>query len=226
MNPKKIKTLVIALLIFVFVLACGSENAFDQQVAVDVALTKTALALQQSSATSALQLASPEATIAATDTFVPLPTSTPTVASSPSYQPLSADECNNLQVALAQSVGFPGNIQDPAPFTDYTSQKSGTGCLASFSLTSGLELNSMDSAVTSALQSQGWTENTSYAAAGPADMVDGYQKAEALCLIDSTYAPSEASLCPKDSNYYHCLGNLQPSQVVHTVTVNCARPVP
>ena len=226
MNPKKIKPLVIVLLFSVFALACGSENAFDQQVAVAVALTQTALALQQPPATSALQLASPEATIAATDTFVPLPTSTPTIASSPSYQPLNADECNNLQVALAQSVGFPGNIQDPAPFTDYTNQKSGTGCLVSFSLTSGLEGNSMDSAATSALQNQGWTENTSYAAAGPADTVDGYQKADALCLFDSTSAPSDASLCPKDANYYHCLGNLQPYQVVHTVTVNCARLVP
>jgi hypothetical protein len=226
MNPKKIKTLVTVLLISLCALACGSENAFDQQVAVVVALTQTAAVLGQPSATSALQLASPEATLAATDTFVPLPTSTPTGASSPSYQPLSADECNTLQVALAQSVGFPGNIQDPAPFTDYTNQKSGTGCLVSFSLTSGLEVKSMDSAVTSALQSQGWNETTSYAAAGPADTVDGYQKADALCLTDSTSAPSDASLCPKDANYYHCLGNLQPSQVVHTVTVNCAKPVP
>ncbi len=114
MNPRKIKPLVIVLLFSAWVLACGSENAFDQQVAVVVALTQTAVALQQPSATSALPLASPEATIVPTDTFVPLPTSTPAVASSPSYQPLSAEECNALQVALAQSVGFPGNIQDPS----------------------------------------------------------------------------------------------------------------
>jgi len=51
MNPRKTKTLIIVLLLFGFILACGSENAFDQQVAVAVALTKTALALQQPSAT-------------------------------------------------------------------------------------------------------------------------------------------------------------------------------
>ena len=226
MNPRKTKTLIIVLLLFGFILACGSENAFDQQVAVDVALTQTALALQQPSATSALQFALPEATIAATDTFVPLPTSTPTVVSSPSYQPLSADECNNLHVALAQGVGSPGSIQDPAPFTDFTNQKSGTGCLMSFSLTSATGANGMDSVVTSVLQNRGWTENTSYAAAGPADVLDGYQNADALCLLDFTSAPSDASLCPKDANYYQCLGDLQPYQVVHTVTVNCARLMP
>jgi hypothetical protein len=226
MNPTKIKPLVIILLVSVLALACGSENAFDQQVAVVVASTQTALALQQPSATSALQLASPEATIAATDTFVPLPTSTPTVASSPSYQPLSADECNNLHVALAQKVGSPGSIQDPAPFTDYTNQKNGTGCSMSFSLTSAAGANEMESAVTSSLQNQGWTENTSYAAAGPADILDGYQKDDALCLVESTSAPVDAKLCPKDGNYYQCLGNLQPYQVMHTVTVNFARLTP
>ena len=226
MNPKKIRTLVSIVLISLFALACGSENAFDQQVAVVVALTQTAAALQQPSATFALQLASPEAMIEATDTFAPLPTSTPTFASSPSYQPLNADECNNLQVALAQSVGAAGDIQDPAPFTDYTNQKSGTGCLMSFSLTSPAGANGMDSAVTSALQNRGWTENTSYAAAGPADVLDGFQNADELCLLDFTSAPNDASVCPKDANYYQCLGNLQPYQVVHTVTVNCARLVP
>ena len=224
MNSRKAKTLISALLLSGFILACGSGNAFDQQVALVVASTQTALALQQPSATSALQLASPEATIAATDTFVPLPTSTPTVASSPSYQPLTGDECNNLHVALAQSVGSPGSIQDQAPFTDYINQKSGTGCLMSFSLTSAAGANEMDGAVTSVLQHQGWTENTSYAAAGPADILDGYQKDDALCLTESTFAPVDAKLCPKDGNYFQCLGNLQPYQVIHTVIVNCARP--
>jgi hypothetical protein len=223
---RKIKVLIPLILFSLISFACGQGSNFSEQVAVAVALTKTAVVLQQPSATVALQLASPEATIAVTDTFVPLPTPISTATSSLSYQPLSADECNSLQIAIAQSVGLPGNMQDPAPFADYTNQKTGTGCLASFSNTSGLEENSMGSAVTSALQKQGWTENTLYAAAGPADIVDGYQKAGALCLIDSTSAPSDAALCPNDDNYYHCLGNLQPNQMVHTVTVNCARLVP
>ena len=89
MNSRKIKVLMIVLLVSAMAAACGSENTFDQQVAVAVVvgLTETAVALQQPSATLALQLASPEATIAAAGTVV----------SSSGYQPLSADECNNLQ---------------------------------------------------------------------------------------------------------------------------------
>jgi hypothetical protein len=218
MNSRKIKALVIVLLVSVLAAACGSENTFNQQVAVAVVvgLTETAVALQQPSATPALQLASPEATIAAAGTVVP-----------PSgYQPLAADECNNLNAAFAQSLGSPGDIRDSAPFTDYTNQRGGMGCLMTFLLTSAAGANGMDSAVTSVLQNQGWTENKSYAAAGPADVLDGYQKSGALCLIGFISAPTDHKLCPSDSNYYQCLANLQPSQVMHIVTVNCAKPLP
>jgi hypothetical protein len=214
MNPMKIKLFVIVLLVSIFALACGPEKTFDQQVAAVVASTQTALALQQPSATSASPLASPEATIAVTSTVVP----------SSGYQPLSADDCNNLHTALAQSVGSPGSIRDSAPFMDSTNQKSGTGCLMSFLLTSAAGANGLDSTVTSVLQNQGWTENKSYAAADPADVLDGYQKNGALCLIESTSTPADAKLCPRDSNYYHCLANLQPSQIVRIVTINCAKP--
>jgi hypothetical protein len=218
MNSRKIKTSIIVLLVSALAAACGSENTFNQQVAVAVVvgLTETAVALQQPSATPALQLASPEATIAAAGTVV----------SSSSYQPLSADECNNLNAALAQSLGSPGDIRDSAPFTDSTNHISGTGCLMSFFPTSAAGANGMVSAVTSVLQKQGWAENKSFASADPADVLDGYQKDDALCLIEFTSAPADAKLCPRNSNYYHCLANLQPSQVMHIVIVNCARPAP
>ncbi len=216
MNSRKIKTSIIVLLVSVFAIACGSGKTFDQQVAVVVASTQTALALQQPSATFALQTASPEATIAVTGTVV----------SSSGYQPLSADDCNTLHTALAQSVGSSGSIRDSAPFMDSTNQKSGTGCLMSFLLTSAAGANGLDSTVTSVLQNQGWTENKSYAAVDPADVLDGYQKNGALCLIASTSTPADPKLCPRDSNYYHCLASLQPSQVVRIVTINCAKPAP
>jgi len=212
----KIKLFVIVLLVSIFALACGPQKTFDQQVAAVVASTETALALQQPSATAASQLASPEATIAAAGTVV----------SSSGYQPLSADDCNKLNVALSQSLGSPGDIRGSAPFTDFTNHKSGTGCLVSFLLTSAAGANGIKSAVTSVLQNQGWAENTSYAAATPADVLDGYQKDGALCLTQFTSSPADAKLCPTDSNYYHCLGNLQPSQVMHIVIVNCAKPAP
>jgi hypothetical protein len=218
MNSRKIKVLVIVLLVSVLATACGSENTFNQQVAVAVVvgLTETAVALQQPSATPALQLASPEATIAAAGPVV----------SSSSYQPLSGDECNNLNVAFAKSLGSPGDIRDSAPFTDVTNHKSGMGCLMSFFLTSAAGANGMVSAVNSVLQNQGWTENKSYVAASPADVLDGYQKDNALCLIEFNSAPADPKLCPMDSNYYDCLRNLQPSQVMHIVIVNCARLTP
>ncbi|MFZ1043460.1 MAG: hypothetical protein WCA79_05400 [Anaerolineales bacterium] len=220
MKSTKIKVLVIVLLVSVLAAACGPENTFNQQVAVAVVvgLTETAVALQQPSPspTPALQLTSPEATIAAVGTVV----------SFSGYQPLSADECKNLNVALAQSVGSPGSIQDPAPFADYINQKNGIGCLMSFSLTSTTGANGMDSAVTSVLQSQGWAENTSYRAASPTRVLEGYQNADALCLLDFSSAPADAKLCLKYGNYDQCMGNLQPSQIVRIVTINCAKPVP
>jgi hypothetical protein len=223
MTSKNIRVLSLFLFFSLIAFACGQGSSFTEQVAV--ALTQTAAAFGQPSPTSVLLLSSPVVTIAPTDTFAPSPTATLTPTLSVSYQPMNAVECNNLQVALSQSVGFPGDIQNSAPFTDYVNQWGGTGCKVSFSLT-GVAGNSMEQAVTSVLQNEGWQENTSYAAAGPADMQDGYQKADMLCLLESSSAPADASLCPKDSNYYHCLGSLQPYQVVHTVSINCARPEP
>ena len=55
----------------------------------------------------------------------------------------------------------------------------------------------MDSAVTSVLQNQGWAENKSYATADPADVLDGYQKDGALCLIAIHFCARRCQTMPE-----------------------------
>jgi len=44
------------------------------------------------------------------------------------YQPISEQECSDLDALLSQQTKLPGVITNPAAFDDYVNEKTGFGC--------------------------------------------------------------------------------------------------
>jgi hypothetical protein len=214
--------LLVFVLLSVFISSCGNNQ--DTEVAVIVALTQTAAALQQPASSAPELLASPTAESA------PLPT--PTLASSetlpvaiPGYQPLDPNTCEALNNALIASTGISGNWEYPVPFQDFIKGESGLGCQITFS-TTGASITDMmgglyDPAQTT-LQGLGWVEDTSYGAGGPLALATGYRKETALCLVSVKGVPVDRALCPSDQPIGMCWEKLTPEQKILTLNLNCS----
>jgi hypothetical protein len=201
---KTYKTVSMAFLIVLVILlsACQAAQPSDEvQVAVIVALTQTAAALEN-----------PAPPVQVVDTPRP----------SGDYQPLAADECTDLKDALSQTVGLPGEVVSSVPFDDYVNEKSGFGCQIAYSVSGENEPPD----VRAVLPGLGWQENDAYAAAGIGGMTTAYQNGDALCLYLSEVKPADENACPLGDGYIQCAMDLPPEQLLRTVSLNCARPVP
>lgn len=194
---------MIVLFVFVVLLsACGPAQPSDEvQVAVIVALTQTAAALEN-----------PAPPVEIVETPQP----------SGDFQPLAADECTNLKDTLSQMVGLPGEVVSSVPFNDFVNEKSGFGCQIAYSVSGENEPPD----VRAILPSLGWQENDAYAAGGIGGMATAYQNGEALCLYFSGVEPADENACPTGEGYILCAMELPPEQLLRTVSLNCARPVP
>ena len=110
MKNKKTTVLLTVVTLSLLITACGTGSEdFDREVAVIVALTQTAMANNSAPA--------PVVTEAA-----------PTTAPAGDYQPISEQECSNLNAILSQQTGIAGVMVSPAPFDDYVNEKTGFGC--------------------------------------------------------------------------------------------------
>ncbi|WKZ35275.1 MAG: hypothetical protein QY332_16805 [Anaerolineales bacterium] len=194
---------MIVLFVLVMLLsACGPAQPSDEvQVAVIVALTQTAAALEN-----------PAPPVEIVETPQP----------SGDFQPLAADECTNLKDTLSQMVGLPGEVVSSVPFNDFVNEKSGFGCQIAYSVSGENEPPD----VRAILPSLGWQENDAYAAGGIGGMATAYQNGEALCLYFSEVKPADENACPTGEGYILCAMELPPEQLLRTVSLNCARPVP
>ncbi len=198
--------LSLALLLSFSLAACAPQADDSQQkIAVIVALTQTADALQAPPATAA-------------------PTQTPASG----YLPLSAEECAALNNALSSAAGYPGAIASPVPFEDFQTGQTGNGCQIRFQ-TSGLDMENFEplvNPVASALLAAGWTEDLAYGAGGAGGYGTAFRKDSTLCLTLVESKPSDPALCPADQPMAVCWANLLPQQKTFNLTLNCATYVP
>ena len=206
---KRISNFISLTLLALIVTACGP----NKDVAVMIALTQTAAALQSA----------PTLTVAAptqAPTSTPLPTSTlqPTVPVA-AYVPITAEECTGLQTSMTANLGVDPVVVNPAPFTDYVKNSSGTACQLTYTGNG----NNNFSASTNVFSSGGWTEDNEYAAGGPSGVARAFQKNGELCLYSTKVGPADPSYCPADMFFPDCMATLTPSQTLQTVTVSCAR---
>jgi hypothetical protein len=136
--------------------------------------------------------------------------------------PGSAGVCNELADEMEQMLGVGMAITAPAPFEDYITGQTGTGCQVTASGT-GLDFENVGvvvDALSGMFQTRGWQEDISYDGAGPTGMLGGYRQDNMLCLWLVDWAPSEEANCPSDQPISAC--ELSPEQKLYTITLNCA----
>jgi hypothetical protein len=124
--------------------------------------------------------------------------------------------------SMAKTLGVKVTTGE-APISDWTTQRSGTGCQATATGT-GEQFKGPDVVVKSLgdmLVSMGWTEDMKLQAGGPTGMGDGYRKDGELCLTSAGWQPSADANCPKDQPISAC--KVTPAQQQYTVTLNCAQ---
>lgn len=208
MNTKKVTVLFLLVSILFSILAssCGGKDA-NLDVAVIVALTQTAAALQQ-----------------------PAPTQTPVVVPTQNlvvlkgYQPFNTDECKALNDALSNAIGFTGVMILPVPFEDFYNKQSGLGCQITFSKTGQYiaGLDSLERPAISTMQELGWTEDMYYGSGGPGGIGFGFRKEDSLCLAHFEMREIDHSLCPGNEPISACWARLAPEQMKYTATFNCS----
>lgn len=200
MSAKRTMSVLVLLLITlsVFLSSCASDQA--QEIAVIVALTQTAAALQQQPV--------PETQLPAAQ----------------GYAPLSEQECSALNDALSVRIGFSGQVTSPVPFEDFVKGEAGSGCQIFFSATGVNYPNSTGLAdpATAVLQETGWVEDMAYGAGGAGGYATAFRKDATLCTMIVAAEPADRSLCPADQPIASCWENLAPEQKLFSVTLNCS----
>ena len=219
MHKKLSLLLFVLFLLSIFVVACGGTDQ-DTEVAVIVALTQTAAALQQPQAES-VQTEAPvaEAPIqAATNTPVPA------VAPVSGYQPYDPASCEALNASASASSGLLGTLSSPVPFSDFITGQSGTACQIIYSATNATLPADADPfrATTSMLTSQGWVEYINYGAGGATGLVTAFRKDTTLCLVAYERQPIDRALCSAGESISMCFDKLAPEQIVYTLTLTCS----
>lgn len=203
---KTTSVVILTLILSQLVTACGGGSKADQeqQIAVVVALTQTAIAIDKPPA--------------------PPVTAAPTALTG-DYLPISEQECTDLNNLLSQQTGLAGTMTNPAAFDDYVNKTSGFGCeIALITNRADPNYNQFGSVVTSALKANGWVEDNSYTFPGIGGLVSAYRKGNQLCLTADYVEPSDKNLCNANENFLDCLRRLPPEQVLYGYDLNCAQP--
>ncbi|MFB0537654.1 MAG: hypothetical protein ACETWR_22025 [Anaerolineae bacterium] len=211
MNVRKIfvnhRYWIVALLLLAFTSACGGAPT-------------------EAPPTPQPTLVHTEPPAAPTETPAPTATAAPEATAEPqgAWQPLSSDVCDYLVGAMAYTLGVDVATAE-APFQDYTTGNTGTGCQAT---ATGTGLDFEDFTVVAddlreVLKTQGWQEDFMYAADGPTGTATGFRKANGLCLLTAGWKPSEDAHCPQDKPVSEC--QLTPEQQLYTVALHCAQEV-
>ena len=165
-------------------------------------------------------------TQAPADTPVPSPPTaeaeTQPTAEQEEFQPLSAATCSELAKSMEKSLGVKLETSE-APFKDYISGQSGTGCQAEATGTGADfgDFPDVASKLQKMIEDQGWKLNIQYQADGPAGTAMGFNKDTGLCLLSVNWKPSDDADCPDDQPLAAC--KLKPEQKLFTIVLNCAQ---
>ena len=167
----------------------------------------------------------PAPTTGPTSAPAALPTPTNPPQSTPAAQSVwvaaDAATCTSLQDAMSQALGVPASAAE-ADFRDPILEGVGKGCQV---IATGSGVNFKDPAsaavaVKKVLILQGWHEDVRYVADGPMGTAAGFRKGNQLCVLYSTWKPSDDAQYDKDKPASEW--NLQPEQQIYTIRAICA----
>jgi hypothetical protein len=122
---------------------------------------------------------------------------------------------------MAQALGVPASAAE-ADFRDPILEGVGRGCQV---IATGTGVNFKDPAtaavaVKKALILQGWREDVRYVADGPMGTAAGFRRGNQLCVLYSTWQPSDDAQYDKDKPASEW--NLKPEQKIYTIRAICA----
>ncbi|MBL6965639.1 MAG: hypothetical protein ISR60_03705 [Anaerolineales bacterium] len=202
-TPKNLLIFALALLLIPFVSACGAAQSgpTEAEIAIAVALTQTAIALE----------AQP-------------PTAEPSPTPEDALQPISEEACNTLSTAIGQTVGFLGEISQ-VPFEDEISHLSGTACEIKHEV-SGVNFENplnVFQLIDETLQTQGWQEDPQYMAIGFVGEIRGYRSGNGLCRLWVNGNATDNALCADHATMNTCWPTLTPEQRLINITLLCAQ---
>jgi len=212
MQKKMPQILLFVTLSSIFAASCGASNR-ETDIAVIVALTQTAAALQQPQ--SAPQ------TEAATDAPTEVPAVVPPVSG---YQPYDAVACTSLSDVIFANVGLTGSVLSPVPLDDYITGQNGSACQIAYAGTSATVPATVDlyASASSTLIAQGWVEDINYSAGGPTGLASAFRKDASLCLVSFERMPVDRALCNANEPIASCFAILSPEQITLNLTLTCS----
>jgi len=207
--------LTILLLLVTLTTACKgtpseqeSQQANEQEVAVIVALTQTAMAMEEA----------PEPVIAAT--------AEPQSENS-GWSPLMND-CNDIKAVMEPELQLMISNQE-VPVETSWSGEIGTACQLT-ALANANDFNSIfepSQTLKTMLSNLGWMETMHSPCLGQGGMGPGADTAcfineKQACELFVTLAPVDQSLCPDDQPIGVCFDALAPEQKIFTISLTCA----
>ena len=153
------------------------------------------------------------------------------MAAAPStLQPLSADACNDLANATAQTLAVDVATTDVFILSSWSEQQ-GTGCQVT-AAGNGLNFENImvvQDGLTAILTTRGWVEQTQAPMClgqggwGPGASTSCFTQADGICEAFVYVEPSEDTLCSGDEPISVCLDRLAPEQVIYNVSLTCAQ---
>ncbi len=137
--------------------------------------------------------------------------------------PASAAVCSDLADDVAQRLDVGVTMVAQAPFEDYITGQTGTGCRVT-ATGNGLDFENVGvivDALQGMFQARGWQADVNYDGDGPTGTLGGYRQGDTLCLWMAGWEPSADADCPSDQPIDAC--ELSPEQKLYTITINCAQ---
>jgi hypothetical protein len=124
-----------------------------------------------------------------------------------------------MQTLVAQTTGMEASLGSE-PFVDPITGQTGTACAITVTGT-GVDFPAGpdSSAVMAAMQAEGWTSLTDYAAGGPQTNIVGFDKGDELCVYTEHWQPAPEVQCPQDQPIGAC--EMKPEQRLWTITMEC-----
>lgn len=175
----------------------------------------------------------------ATETPTPAPTATP-LAQTPTpfaptpaaagqqgvYQPISAEECIELQTLLQEDYIGGTASNNEAPFLDYVTGDTGTACTLIVTGTGASfgHLRAATATLRTLFTDQGWEQDEAYTVETDAAVLQGFRMDDRLALASAGWAPAPEVTCPPGQPLSEC--QLELGQQNFTIIVQIAERTP
>lgn len=153
------------------------------------------------------------------------PATSDTTASTESDQPIDMETCTAVQSEVSSELGVDVTLEAEAPFQDIVGGAVGSSCQLSATGTGETFTNFVDVAtqLVTLLEDQGWVQDPQYAADSPTGTIVGLRRntnGEELAAVQVGWDPAPGVECPPDEPIATCAEELEPEQMLYTITID------